>query len=252
MTTTNLGCQVINRPDILPRERTVIVLGLPRGGTSFITSTLANLGVPFDQVPPNYDNPEIGYAVHDADWGRLRQHIEPMNDRHPMWGVKIPGPVNVSESIGHFRYPMLIYVFRDPAAIVGRKQMLLKSAFMNTWLGIGKVLADYTALTQSIMPLSAPILLVSYDGASKHAPDFVQIVNDFVGASEVPLSSEEAERVAAKVLGHGDDYRRSAHRKTARLLRRREAEALNAQARRAERKAERRLRRKAQKLEGEQ
>ncbi len=229
----------MNWPDVLPRERTVLVLGLPRGGTSFITSTLANLGVPLDQTPPNYDNPEVAYATHDADWERLRRYIQAMDDRYPIWGAKIPGPVNVTEAVGHFRYPMLIYVFRDPAAIVGRKQMLLKSAFSNTWHGIQKVLSDYTALTEMVMPLTAPTLLVSYGSASRYVPDFVQIVNDFIGASEVPLSAEEVERVAGKVLDHGAAYRKSAHRKAKRLSRQRQRETLAVQAHRAERKAER-------------
>jgi hypothetical protein len=241
----NIGCHVFNARETIPVERTILVLGLPRGGTSFITCTLANLGIPFDQPAPNYDNGELFTAVTERDWLTVQAQIESMDNRYPVWGTKLMGPApNVAEAISYVRSPMLICVFRDPCAVAIRKRMVGKGPYDEVERGIFATLSGYRKLIAAIKDLPPlPTMLVSYGNAMQNIAVFVQTVNEFIGKPFLSLTPELCREIGAEVLCQGGTYRRAKKRKEVR-----EQERLNqkkAEKRRLERKERRRLEKRA-------
>lgn len=203
----NVGYQALNRPENLPAERTILVMALPRGGSSFIASTLTRLGVPFDQPGPNYDDAEFFGAIYNKNWQLARRRIEEMNARHAIWGVKMMGPpTHLPEAVLLTRSPMVICVFRDPVAVALRKQMVDKEAHGRLQRGIAEAISSYRKLSAALMslPEEIPILMVSYGNAMQNRAAFVRGVNDFIGQPFTSLPLDQADEIAAKVLNKAD------------------------------------------------
>jgi hypothetical protein len=96
---------VVLRAEGLREDRTTVVVGTPRGGTSMVAECLAVLGFPMGvPVPPpppmiNFEDPEFQGVLHrtepgPVDLGRLRELVATRNQQHPRWGFKLPMALN--------------------------------------------------------------------------------------------------------------------------------------------------------------
>jgi hypothetical protein len=117
------------RPPKVEEERTVIVLGMPRGGTSMVAGSLRLLGVPMgDRLEPsNQEDLDILDLVASLqplygedgkpiteNFDRLRALIAGRNEERPFWGWKDPNAhVYISELMPVLRNPHFVVVFRD-------------------------------------------------------------------------------------------------------------------------------------------
>ena len=80
-------CLVLNPPRRIPVRRTLVVLGVERGGTSMVAGVLRALGVPMgDRAGLNHEDP--AFLKDDPD--KLRRAIRTRNKQHDMWGFKVP------------------------------------------------------------------------------------------------------------------------------------------------------------------
>ncbi len=214
----NLGCHVFNEPESFPPERTIVVLGIARGGTSFLASTVAHLGIPFDQEPPNYDNPELSAAISGGDWDSYRQQVEAINARYPVWGTKImANAAQSAQAISMLRNPILLCVFRDPCAVAVRKQMVGRPNYTQVQAGVKASLKQYIRLVDMLaLAPPHPMMYVSYGNAVQSAGAFVGMVNEFLGHPIADLPPARAIDIAQDILGEGAEYRRAKTRKARR------------------------------------
>jgi hypothetical protein len=190
---------VVNPPTD-SREKTVVVLGAFRGGTSLIAQLLHELGVFMGErlAPPDreYDTVEdlqFQELLHrrdlltrecltpadfsSTDLAALQALIRQRNHRHALWGWKYPGTVVWclhAGLAGYLRQPHFITVFRDPLAVfqheldtghVKPADVRRREGRSFHWVGL-----ELQRLIEHAVRADAPHLLVSYERVRTGGP----------------------------------------------------------------------------------
>jgi len=180
----NSGLAILNEP-YPDAERTLIVIGHARSGTSLVARGLHVLGLPMG-VPPGYS----GTNFEDDDFlqiltaecvntRRLDRLIALRNHHHACWGFKLPAALNhLPYLLRHTRNPQLICVFRDLLAIAVREHLAVGVDFE---AAIDSVLSYQQKMLDFLRDTAVPCLLVSYEKALLNAPGFCQHLVHFAG-----------------------------------------------------------------------
>lgn len=172
-------------------HKTVIVLGIPRGGTSMVAGIVAKLGIYMGseyKLAPFYENHELGICIKERDKAKARKIVAINNDRYPTWGIKVlprGWPFWFIRPI--FREPVYIVVFRDVFAIAKRNTVsmnssLFKEMFIANFLNF--CLLGFLAFTKR------PALILSYEKALLRPEDTVQGFATFLGITDAILLNE--------------------------------------------------------------
>lgn len=101
----NKGTFLIGPVESDPRERTVVVVGLPRGGTSMVAGVLHRIGIPTGEGRVVEDQ-DLGGAFDKGDDDRFRELIAAKNVAHDVWGWK--------RQASHGRLEFVDQSFRNP------------------------------------------------------------------------------------------------------------------------------------------
>ncbi len=165
-------------------ERTVIVLGVARGGTSMVAGALSTLGVYMGDGINDvvYEDLTFSRAVESRDQLQVRTIINDRNKRYPIWGWKRPASLYYINNLeSHFRNPVYVVVFRDVFAIANRNRISMSTDVIHN---MRRSLQEYLKLIEFLAESSAPCLLVSYDKALNNKEAFVRQLAKFVGVDD--------------------------------------------------------------------
>jgi hypothetical protein len=205
----NTGLMVIGDPDTSAANRTVVVAGMPRGGTTMVAECLVNLGLPMGvptPAPYNFEDPEFQDLLHlenpgPLDQPRLESLIERRNAANPVWGFKFPLAIN---SLGilerALRNPQFILVFRDVAAAAAREVI---SAGMGATYAMRRGLVLQQRMIDFAESSRAPCMLLSYEKALQFPDVFVNLL---VSWCAWPASTEQTKRAYATVVANRQPY----------------------------------------------
>jgi hypothetical protein len=174
-------------------EKTVVVLGTYRGGTSMVAKMLRDLGVPMGwcQIGPSdpYDSAEdaefrdllhrmdlldktqlSAYDFSSAGLDALTGLIWRRDAAHQIWGWKFPGTVKWllhSGLAARLRNPHFITVFRDPLAVFQHQTAIgwinPANVRSQTERSFQWVMSEFQRLTDHVMACTYPHLLVSFE-----------------------------------------------------------------------------------------
>lgn len=182
-------------------QRTILVLGAYRGGTSLAACALHRLGVWMgdfsDPGDATYECPRMRAALQARDLAQVKQIIHEGNAR-PVWGWKSPATLAMlPEVLPLVRNPVMISVFRDPVAVIGRE------IERNTPLRGSP--SEYAA-AQLHQLMSAtheyarvyPTLTVSCERARRDPTAFVEDLVEFL---KLPAATEAKRRAAWALTG---------------------------------------------------
>lgn len=98
-------------------SKTVVVLGMFRGGTSMVSGVLKILGVPMGDTEDRGQSYEDGNFI-SKGIPRIKELIATRNERHTLWGWKDPGSIDYIRKVKEdLVNPHYIIVFRDAYAI---------------------------------------------------------------------------------------------------------------------------------------
>ena len=172
-------------------EKTLLITGLARSGTSMLAALLQAAGVWLgDHVyEPINEDAEIAQILRARDFYRLDALIERQNARTPVWGFKMP---DLHQFLQHdemtrFRNPHLIVIFRDPVAIAVRNAL---SEQADGTQAIIEATSATHSLTQFVNASHLPFLFLSYEKALVFPRVFVDSVLNYCG-----IALDEAKRV---------------------------------------------------------
>lgn len=107
-------------------EKTFVVLGAPRGGTSLLAGSLHSAGVfmgPVHRLGGQYEDPDFKIPIRVAKRGNeaerlLLPRIVERNAQHPSWGWKVPNSIYYIRQVQHLLInPTYLFIYRDPVAI---------------------------------------------------------------------------------------------------------------------------------------
>lgn len=186
-----MGIEIIN-PAGVGAEKTVIVLGLGRGGTSAMSGILRILGVamPDTTHPLKHEWSPVVYdgVVVDRDKTRLR--IAEIDDKHSVWGWKSPKDIF---TVGQFETmlckPHYIVIFRnvfDVCASSKRYEGLPYEALMPD------VAAVLSEIARFISTNTSPLALASFERVVADPVDTVRELADWL---DISPSDETLDRV---------------------------------------------------------
>jgi hypothetical protein len=171
---------------------TVMVVGLPRSGTSMVAAVLQAIGVYIGDRIDNavFEDTEFAAAL-AGDSDRLLELIGARNERHRTWGFKRPEAYRRLDQLCRAcRNPRVIVTFRDILAIALRNNISMQ---MEPLALLPRLAEESRKLVKTVGELSAPCLLVSYEKALQHPGEMVAAIAAFCGVSAT------VEQVAAAV-----------------------------------------------------
>jgi len=184
----NIGCVTLNPAPDNPAQKTFVVIGVERSGTSMAAQLLHHCGVYMgDDLGATYENAFFSNklrALHNTKNAEYLQEIgleiERQNAAHDRWGWKFPSIVfpRIYETL---RNPRLIFVFRDHVAIAKRMSVSGRLSFKDALKYAAfhqRVITDYALST------ALPSFLVSYEKAIFKKDAFLREFLAFIGMPE--------------------------------------------------------------------
>lgn len=186
-------------PEIDPdlEDYTVVIFGVPRGGTTMVAGVAEKIGLNIGQ--------NLGFNLEDADFDRkpvphMLRAIEERNEAMPVWGWKYPTAANyLPKLLPALRNPRFVVVWRDPLTAAIRSVEQIKQQDLRpqveTRRSLGAV--EMMVLRQMnninfLKQAGAPALLVSYEKVVRRPEEFVEQLAGFMG---MPTPSNMADIV---------------------------------------------------------
>lgn len=194
---------ITTRTDNPPGEpTTIVVVGVPRSGTSMVGAALRALGVFIgDEIDTSvFEDRRLFGAFESGNADQVREVVEDYNGRHRTWGFKRPKAfARLDELLSELRNPRLIVTFRDPVAIAVRNS---KSVYADPIQGVRSSARAALAVISAIEQADCPVMMVSYEKAMSNRKAFVRRLTAFCG---LPYGPEQLEAVRG-VMTNGPEF----------------------------------------------
>lgn len=192
------------------QQRTIIVSGIGRSGTSMVASLLAALGLlsADDAYSLTMEDREFLHLFTFRDAEGLSAAIERRNRRSDSWAFKLPSIHGYMEPDGLriFRNPRLVMVFRDPVAIAVRhaaaEHVDAAFSFFETTEGMRD-------MARFLHAADCPMLLVSYEKAVRYPDHLIAVLAEFCGLA---IDPGQRERLRAIIRPDNPEYAANARR----------------------------------------
>ena len=184
----------ILRPAIPGPQRTIVVLGAPRGGTSMVAATLRKLGVMMGE--------KLGHQHEDRSFRRdvpladMVATVRARNASHDVWGWKLPNSVYyVEELLPHLRNPHFVAIFRNPYSISRSSAERDNREYEPRLL---QAAANHTKRVVDLIDrLKGPTALAAFESVLQNREQFVRSLAEFVGLQP---SDEDVGTVVAEAI----------------------------------------------------
>ncbi len=190
------GCKIL-RPGNLEPEKTLVVLGSPRGGTSMLAGLLRELGVPMGDRIDRHNHEDQAFLSDDLE--QIRATISQRNAEHRVWGWKVPDSIRYLPEIeSQLRNPHYLAVFRNPLAVASSMQRYAEGMALEQ--GLKRALEYFNLIEAFIAGHRDPVLVVDYEAAVAAPTALVESLGSFL---QLELDDEEINQAAAFVGARG-------------------------------------------------
>ncbi|WP_428390201.1 hypothetical protein [Lichenicoccus sp.] len=210
MSLINDGMITANPQPFAPEQRTIIVTGVARSGTSMIAQLVSIAGVSmghtFDEVV--FEDHAVADAFSSSDPDVLAHLVAARNEQAKVWGFKRPHVfhLNAPDFQALFREPRFIITYRDAVAVAKRNGI---SEYTDVVTSLRTAAADIQRCVEFTLALTCPALLISYEKALLRPAALVEELVEFCGLA---TSQAERDRMAAAVKANRDEYVQAARR----------------------------------------
>jgi len=188
---SNSGLKIVGKPSSA-EEKTIVVLGMARGGTSAVSGALSKLGVFMGKTSgePIFEDIHLASPIEANDPTKAGKIIEQYNSDYNTWGFKRPALIRYINSYHTtFRNPRYIIVFRDLLATANRAEI---SNQLDTAATLDNLLIDLQQLIHFIKEHNPYALLVSYEKLLQNPKEFVSQVIAFCNLKANPEQYQSA------------------------------------------------------------
>lgn len=162
-------------------EKTIVVVGLARSGTSIIAGALSHLGVFMGNraMPPVFEDMNLSSAIENKDHDSVRQVIDTYNSSYQLWGYKRPASLkSLSFLHTYFRNPYYIVIFRDIFSIANRNRISIQADALND---MSVSLKMYETIIEFLKREEPRALLAAFDKALNNKEELIQHLISFCG-----------------------------------------------------------------------
>lgn len=174
-------------------QKTIIVVGPARGGTSMIAGALANLGVftGAGSNAPVFEDVRLAGAAENGKVADVRAVVSEYNAAHDVWAYKRPGIIdNFGKIHDTVRNPLYLFIFKDIFSMANRNNISMNMDVVN---GLNVALEGYQKITGFINRRNPSGLLLSYDRVVQNKEAFIDVLTQLV----TPQATTEEQRAAA-------------------------------------------------------
>lgn len=177
------------------KQKTIVIGGCPRGGTTYAASLVASLGFRFGDAESTvgllYSNPEIMRGFHD-DRSRFIAESRRLDQSLDVWAFKLGDIVRDFDfAMKTLRNPHFIFVLKEPMSVAMRsahqKEDRVDVEIIPAMTR--NVLRLYTSIVEFSMKSAAPALLISFEKALADPHATIHQVAAFLGAPEIDVSA---------------------------------------------------------------
>jgi hypothetical protein len=169
-------------------EKTLIVVGPARGGTSLVAGALDHLGVFTGDrsSAPVFEDVRLADACEQGGDGDVRKIVSEYDSNHDVWAYKRPGIIeDFSVLDGVVRNPIYLFIFKDVFSIANRNNISVSLDIVN---GLERALDGYSKMAEFIKRSRPNGILLSYDRVMQNKERFVDLMIEVVGSSRVSES----------------------------------------------------------------
>ena len=188
----NNGIQYIGKKEALEAEhKTLIVIGVARGGTSLISGSLDHLGVFTGErsVQPVYEDVKLARALENRSFEEAQTIIEAYNN-HGTWSFKRPSSIDYIAELNKLcRNPVYLIVFKDIFSISNRNTISMKSDVIK---GLRNAHENYAKILSFISTESPNAFLLSYEKVMGNKEFFIDTLVDLIDKKKVSPSQRES------------------------------------------------------------
>jgi hypothetical protein len=200
----NHGLVTVGRAAI-PGPKTLVVVGVGRGGTSIVAGALAALGVFMGDgsEPPVFEDVRLAEAMEASDLDRVRSIVAEYDRRSPVWAFKRPSIIRRLEMMhAVFRNPVYLFVFRDILCVANRNVLSMYAELLPS---LRQPLEHYARILDFIEHANPSGLLISTEKALLHRDRFVLRLVEF-GGLEQSVSAERLQQAIDFIQVDSPDY----------------------------------------------
>lgn len=170
--------------------RTVVVFGMPRGGTTMVAGICQRCGIDMgSNLPKNLEDQDFVYKPKE----HMIDAIAARNASKLVWGWKFPRASKYLPRLEkNIRNPLFIVVWRDALSVATRG--ILKSGEITKSLQLAHGIQ--TQNLAFVTTTSAPVLHVSYEKSIRYPVELAEDIQQFTGIHQ-PLDKDELIAFAA-------------------------------------------------------
>jgi len=194
-------CLTLNPPRKTEKQKTVMVLGVERGGTSMAAGVLRALGVNMgDRAGLNHEDPK--FLVDDVE--KLSARIAGRNKRSDVWGFKVPKLVHrLSFFEKNLRNPYYIIVFRNLLAIADSWQQRGAGDSIDV---MERAFKYYDLIMDHCRRTNRPVLMLNYERAVGSEAGKEETARELAAFLGVELTEQSLARAVGMITGDGQGY----------------------------------------------
>lgn len=191
-------CLVVTPLRQQERNRTYVVVGVERGGTSMVAGVMRALGVNMGTTAGlNHEDPR--FISDDLD--KQRKAIRVNNKSSEVWGFKMPkAALSLDFYASELRNPCFVVVFRNIASIADSWQQRGTGSYLGS---IDRAVRYYSAISDFLHNTKRPVIIVNYERATEMREETVAGLAAFAG---IELTDEIMERGLEMITGDGKGY----------------------------------------------
>jgi hypothetical protein len=187
----NPGFKIINAKKKNSDNKTVVVLGVARSGTSMAALVLQKMGVFIGSQIDNavFEDREVFSLLESENsLSEFKTLAKERDSKYSIWGWKRPKSITYINSFEpHITNPHYVLMFRDLLAVSLRNEIAMEKDFRN-FLQIA--ISDYQKVIEFINTTDKPCLLVSYEKAITKPEQFLDVLSSFL---HIDLDKESRE-----------------------------------------------------------
>jgi hypothetical protein len=192
---------VLKPPRANEQKKTVMVLGVERGGTSMVAGILRGLGVNMgDRAGFNHEDPQ--FLTDDPEI--LLKRIQNRNRQAEVWGFKIPKQVQLMDFFEkNLRNPHYVIVFRNLLAIADSWQQRGAGSVVDS---IDRTIKYYNLIVEHCKMTQRPVLMLNYERAvssDEGKEEAVRALGAFLG---IDVDAATLDRALGMITGDGMGY----------------------------------------------
>ncbi|SEL40952.1 hypothetical protein SAMN05443999_105128 [Roseovarius azorensis] len=174
------------RPGTDDPQRTYVIFGMPRGGTTMVAGVAALLGLDIGQdLPRNLEDPafnlDVQHGTYETKLASIRRTIAWRNTEQLVWGWKFPNAARYLPKLADdIANPHLIIVFRDFPAESYRMHDHKGGSIEDL---LGTYIRRLRQIKEVIALYKCPKMFLSYEKCIAEPDHFIDELRAFLGTT---------------------------------------------------------------------